>query len=174
MDDHYSQVMDRIKVAEKGGLRSYFGYSSVLDRSAFDIWKKEHGYDNYVLPAGELCHADNVAIEFNFMSRWWGGRVAGLAEKPGGRVMGLLIEIRSEDWPIIEHKEGVITGVSVAIPVVVTKADGQAVHATAFTTNPARISKEGPISDRYLSTWTAGARSAGIPEEFIKGVILTV
>lgn len=170
MDDHYSQVMNRIAAAEKGGTRRYFGYSSVLDLAAFDIWKREHGYDHYALPRGEICHARDATLVFNCNSRWWGGRVAGLVPMPGARVFGMLFEIRTEDWPIIEHKEGAVTGVSVAVPVVVMRADGETFDAIAFTTNPARVSSDGPVSDRYISAWTAGATSAGLPAEYVQEV----
>ncbi len=171
MDGHYEQVQDRIKAATGGEDRWYFGYSSVLDLEAFRVWQEEHGYGDFVLPRGVPGHAQGWALTFNFASRWWGGRVAGLTQAEGERVHGLLYRIRSEDWPIIQHKEGVITGVSVEVPVTVTRPDGSMVTATAFTTNPARVSSDGPVSERYKTAWEKGARAAGLPEDYILKVM---
>lgn len=171
MDGHYEMVQDRIAAAPKGGTRWYFGYSSVLDRAAFRTWQDEHGYGDYVLPEGERARAEGWGLVFDFASRWWGGRVAGLAPVAGEIAHGLLFEIRSEDWPIIQHKEGVITGVSVEVPVTVTRADGSSVEATAFTTTPARASTSGPVSDRYKAAWEKGARAAGLPDDYIAKVL---
>lgn len=154
--------MNRINAAEKGATRLYFGYSSVLDREAFDVWKAEHGYTDFVLPQGKHAVLEDYALDFNLPSRWWGGRVAGLVPKEGSAVHGLLYEIRSEDWPIIEHKEGQVTGLSVEIETPI---------GAAFTSNPARVSHEGPISGRYLDAWAKGARAAGLPEDYVSRIL---
>lgn len=171
MDGHYDQVMDRIKTARTGEERWYFGYSSVLDREAFRVWQEEHGYGEFSLPAGEPGLAEGWALSFNFASRWWGGRVAGLEHAAGEIVHGLLYRIRSEDWPIIQHKEGVITGVSIEMPLTVTRPDGARIEATAFTTNPTRVSTSGPVSERYKAAWEKGARGARLPEDYILKVM---
>jgi cation transport regulator ChaC len=171
MDGHYQMVMEKIAEAPHGCTRWYFGYSSVLDPAAFETWKGEHGYTDFKLPEGERVEARGMTIDFDFPSRWWGGRAAGLASRPDGIVHGILISIRTEDWPIIQHKEGVITGASVEVPVTVTRGDGSTVEATAFTTNPSRRSHDGPISARFLAAWEQGARSRGLPENYIGKVV---
>jgi gamma-glutamylcyclotransferase len=170
MDSHYQMVMDKIAEAPQGGTRWYFGYSSVMDPDAFAAWQAEHGYSDFKLAAGERAEIRGMAIDFDFPSRWWGGRAAGLAPQTDGVVHGILIPIRSEDWPIIQHKEGVITGASVEIPVTVTRADGTTVDAPAFPTNPSRRSHDGPVSARFLAAWEQGARLRGLPEEYIAKV----
>lgn len=171
MDGHYKMVMDKIAIAPKGEVRWYFGYSSVLDLEAFAQWQAEHGYADFVLPDGERAEAKGVALDFDFPSRWWGGRVPGITPREGDAVLGILIPIRTEEWPIIQHKEGVITGASVETDVAVTRSDGSIVTATAFTTNPDRASHDGPVSVRFLAAWARGARSRQLPESYIDRVV---
>ncbi len=71
-----------------------------------------------------------------------------------------------EDWPIVQHKEGAITGMSVERPVGVL-AGGERLEATAFTTNPERASLEGPVSPRFVEALVRGARAAGLPGPYV-------
>src|SRR4051812_23680346 len=109
MDSHHDQVMKAREAAPREGTRRYFAYSTILDRAAFVEWKQQHGYDFFQLPDGDLAEAVNVDLVYDFPSRWWGGRVAGLADKPGTSVFGRVYEIAHPDWPIIQHKEGAVT-----------------------------------------------------------------
>lgn len=166
MDAHYEQVMKARAAAEGAPSRLYFGYSTVLDRAAFDEWKAQHGYDAFVLPQGRLAEARDVDLTCDFPSRWWGGRVAGLVDHPGSKVLGVLFEIAGVDWPIVQHKEGAVTGMSVEREVRVV-VDGKELVATAFTTNPARKSSDGPVSARFVEALVRGARSAGLPASYV-------
>lgn len=168
MDSHYDQVMK--KRSEAGGApRLYFAYSTILDREAFLEWRGQHGYDFFDLPEGTLAEARDVRLVYDFPSRWWGGRVAGLADAPGSVIHGKLFEIRAEDWPIIQHKEGAVTGMSVEREVTVTPAGGGApITATAFTTHPRRASAEGEVSQRFVEALVRGARSAGLPQAYVE------
>ena len=116
MDSHYDQVM-KARAAAGQGTRLYFAYSTILDREAFLEWRGQHSYDSFDLPQGELAEALDVALAYDFPSRWWGGRVAGLVDQPGAKVFGRVFEISLQDWPIISHKEGGVTGMSVERPV---------------------------------------------------------
>lgn len=165
MDSHYDQVM-KARAAAGQGTRLYFAYSTVLDREAFVEWRSQHSYDSFDLPAGALAEAVNLALTYDFPSRWWGGRVAGLVDKPGASVFGRLFEISEKDWPIVSHKEGGVTQMSVERPVQV-RVDGKLLEATAFTTNPARASSDGPVSPRFVEALVRGATSAGLPAEWI-------
>jgi hypothetical protein len=166
MDAHFDQVMEARRQAGEG-LRLYFGYSTVLDREAFEAWRGQHGYDFFQLPAGRLAEARGVGLVYDFPSRWWGGRVAGLADAPGGSVWGLVFEIAEKDWPIIQHKEGGVTGMSVERPVRLEVA-GQILEATAFTTNPLRASSEGEVSERFVTALVRGATAAGLPAPWVQ------
>lgn len=166
MDAHYSKVMKAREAIQENGTRLYFAYSGVLDREAFEIWIEEHSYQFFQLPEGKIAEAKGVDLIFDFPSRWWGGRVAGLIEKEGASVFGRLFEIPAKEWPIVQHKEGVVTGMSVERTIKVT-VDGKEVEATAFVTAPERRSLDGPISERYLEALARGAKQSGLPEHYI-------
>jgi hypothetical protein len=166
MDNHHKMVADARARAADAPARAYFGYATVLDRAAFDDWRLQHGYGDFSLPAGALAEALDVDLVFDFPSRFWGGRVAGLADRPGASVFGLLFDIAGPDWPIIEHKEGAVTGMCVAREVRV-RTGGVERTATAFTTHPARASTAGPIAAGYVAALVRGAEAAGLPAEYV-------
>lgn len=165
MDSHHEQVM-KARAAAEGGTRLYFGYSTVLDPEAFAAWRDQHGYDFFSLPEGKLGEALDTTLVFDFPSRFWGGRVAGLAPKPGETVHGRVYEIGAKDWPIVQHKEGGVTGMAVEAPVKV-RIGGEVVEATAFVTNPARRSSDGPVSAQFVQALVRGAKASGLPEAWL-------
>jgi hypothetical protein len=165
MDAHYDQVM-KAREQSGSGVRRYFAYSTVLDRAAFEEWRGQHGYDFFSLPEGDVAEALDVGLVYDFPSRWWGGRVAGLQDQPGSRIFGKLFEIAEKDWPIIQHKEGFVTHMCGERTVRVKVGD-QLLEATAFTTRPERMSSDGPVSARFVQALVRGARSAGLPEDYV-------
>ena len=166
MDSHYEQVMAAREKLADGPPRAYFAYSTVLDPAAFEEWRQQHGYDFFRLPPGECCEALDLGLVYDFPSRWWGGRVAGLEDRPGSVVHGVLFEIAQRDWPVVQHKEGLITRMGVEREVRVRTASGERI-ATAFTTAPGRRSSDGPVSARFVEALLRGARAAGLPEAWI-------
>lgn len=169
MDAHYGKVMQARDQITDTGKRLYFAYSGVLDRQAFEMWAEEHSYQFFKLPEGQVAEAKNVDLIFDFPSRWWGGRVAGLTQKDGASVFGRLFEIPAKEWPIIQHKEGVVTGMSIEVDIKVNVGD-QEFEATAFVTSPNRRSLDGPVSDRYLEALVRGAREAGLPANYVASI----
>jgi gamma-glutamylcyclotransferase len=167
MDSHYDQVQQLRAQAKDQPPRLYFAYSTILDRAAFDQWRGEHGYQGFELPPGQTAEALDVGLVYDFPSRWWGGRVAGLEAAPGSKVHGVLFEIAGADWPIVQHKEGAVTGMCVEREVRV-QAGGTERMATAFTTNPARARRDGPVSERFVEALERGARAAGLPEAWLR------
>ncbi len=162
--------MNARDAVQDGPERLYFGYGTILDRPAFEEWRAEHAYQFFDLPQGELAEATDVGLTFDFPSRWWGGRVAGLADRPGGQVFGHLYRIAAKDWPIIQHKEGAVTGMCIERSVRVRSASLGEVTATAFTTNPSRRSLDGPVSPRFLEALERGGRAAGLPEAYLSAL----
>jgi len=169
MDSHYEQVMKQRAEQQEAPVRLYFAYSTVLDRSAFEQWRSEHGYGFFTLPEGKLAEALDVDLVYDFPSRWWGGRVAGLADRKGASVFGRVMEIAGKDWPIIQHKEGAITGMCVEREVTV-RCEGREQKATAFTTRPERASLEGPVSARFVEVLLRGAKAAGLPDSYLEAI----
>ena len=171
MDGHHEIVMKARAAAEAAGTppRHYFAYSTILDRAALTEWQTQHGYASFTLPAGDLAVAQDLALIYDFPSRWWGGRVAGLVDRPGSVVHGRLFTISGADWPIVQHKEGAITAMSVERPVRVRTAAGD-VDAIAFTTAPNRARTDGPVSDRFVEALIRGARAAGLPEDYVNSL----
>lgn len=166
MDNHHKIVADARARSAGAPSRLYFGYSTVLDRQAFEEWRDQHEYGDFALPVGVLAEALDVDLVFDFPSRFWGGRVAGLVDRPGVSVFGRLFEIAGADFPIIEHKEGAVTGMCIARDVRVRVGD--ALHtATAFTTNPTRIAHSGPVSQPFVAALIRGAEAAGLPVDYV-------
>ena len=166
MDAHYDQVMKARERASSTGTRLYFGYSTVLDRPAFEEWRRQHAYEFFDLPKGEVGEGLDLGLVYDFASRWWGGRVAGLVDAAGGAVFGRLFEIAEKDWPIIQHKEGFVTHMCVERPVRVRVGD-EVLTATAFTTASDCRRSDGEVSVRFVEALVRGARSAGLPESYV-------
>ncbi len=166
MDSHYHKVMKDRSAIKGHGIRLYFAYSGVLDRQAFEAWREEHSYQFFQLPAGQVAEAKDVDLVFDFPSRWWGGRVAGLVDKSNSSIFGRLFEIPAVDWPVIQHKEGVVTGMSIERPLKVI-ANAKTYDATAFVTSPDRASIHGEVSKRFVEALISGAKQAELPDSYI-------
>jgi len=107
-----------------------------------------------------------VDLVYDFPSRWWGGRVAGLVDQHGASIHGLVFEIPGKDWAIIQHKEGAVTGMCVERTVRV-RMNGEEKEAIAFTTNPRRATSEGSVSQRFFDALVRGAESARLPADYV-------
>ena len=109
MDSHYDQVMKARSTADTAASKLYFAYSTILDRAAFEEWRGQHSYDFFELPEGKLAEALDVDLVYDFPSRWWGGRVAGLKDAPGTSVHGRLTT--SLAWAItFDYDQSLVTG----------------------------------------------------------------
>ena len=93
--------------------------------------------------------------------------MAGLTDAAGKSVYGRLFEIGGKDWPIIQHKEGAVTGMCVE-RLVRVRVEGQELQATAFVTSSKRASTEGPVSQRFIEALVRGAESAGLPAAYVE------
>lgn len=167
MDAHYQKVMQARQAADAATRRLYFGYSTILDRPAFEEWRSHHSYEFFQLPEGQVAEALDVELVFDCPSRWWGGRVAGLADKPGASVYGRVFEIAGNDWPIVQHKEGAVTGLTTEKEITVRIGDQRA-KATAFVTSQGRRSEQGPVSPAFLEALVRGAKASELPAAYVQ------
>ena len=167
MDNHHKIVAAARERDAAAPTRRYFAYSTILDRHAFEEWRAQHGYADFVLPDGAVVEALDLDVVYDFPSRFWGGRVAGLTDKAGSSVFGRLFEIAGKDWAVVEHKEGAVTGMCVPREVRVRTPAGEVVTATAFTTRPDRASTQGPVSAPFVAALVRGAESAGLPPAYV-------
>ena len=145
----------------------YFAYGSALSKRHIGEWAAEHGVDARLFARGQPAALRGYRLVFDVESRFWGGRVADLAEDKDGVVHGVLFEIPPPARDAIARKEGVPTGLSQEIEVTVETADGS-VAAKAFVAKPEKRGSEGPASGRLLEYLIEGAQERGLPESWVE------
>src|SRR5881628_309278 len=121
----------------------YFAYGSALSKRHIGEWAAEHGVDARLFARGTPALLRGYRLVFDVESRFWGGRVANLAEDKDGAVHGVLFEIPPPARDAVYRKEGVATGLSQEIDVSVDTADGS-VAAKAFVARPEKRGEAGP------------------------------
>jgi gamma-glutamylcyclotransferase len=145
----------------------YFAYGSALSRRHIGEWAAEHGVDARLFARGVPAVLRGYRLVFDVESRFWGGRVADLAEDKDGAVHGVLFEIPVPAKEAVLRKEGVPTGLSEEIDVSVS-AEGKTVAAKAFVARPERRSEPGPASGRLLAYLIEGAQERGLPATWVE------
>jgi gamma-glutamylcyclotransferase len=147
---------------------TWFVYGSSLDRAAFTEWAQAHGYAVPDFTRARPARLSGWRLAFDVLSRHWGGAVASLAEAPGQFVEGLAVPMSGAARGLVEHKEGVVSGLSVAVEVTLQPTDGGApVPAVAFRAAPGRrLPAEAPPAPAYLAVMVTGAREAGLSAEW--------
>lgn len=160
------------KAHEAGAGEAGFGwfiYGSSLDADAFAAWAKEHGYTPPDLATGKPARLADYALSFEVMSRFWGGAVASLQPQSGAFVEGLLLPMPKEAKGLVEHKEGVISGLFEGLRVRVTPlAGGAAEDAWAFVAAPdRRLPKPAEPARRFVETVLAGGRKVGLSQPYL-------
>ena len=144
----------------------YFAYGSALSRRHIGEWAAEHGVDARLFARGAPAVLRGYRLVFDVESRFWGGRVADLAEDKDGVVHGVLFDIPVPAHDAILRKEGVATGLSQEIDVTV-EAEGKKIAAKAFVAKPEKRSEPGPASGRLLAYLIEGARERGLPQSWV-------
>lgn len=156
------------KAHEAGAAETGFGwfiYGSSLDGDAFAGWCKEHGYVCPDLASAIPVRLSGYALSFDVLSRFWGGAVASLRPEPGAAVEGVLLRLPKEAKGLVEHKEGVISGLYEPLAVRVTPLDGSGPEeaALAYVSSPARrLPAPTTPSERFVRTLLAGAERRGL------------
>lgn len=144
----------------------YFAYGSALSKRHIGEWAAEHGVDARLFARGVPAVLRGYRLSFDVESRFWGGRVADLAEDKDAAVHGVLFEIPPPAKDAVLRKEGVPTGLSQEVDVTV-ECEGSAVAAHAFVARPEKRAGEGPPSGRLLTFLVEGAQERGLPAEWI-------
>ncbi len=145
----------------------YFAYGSALSRRHIGEWAAEHGVDARLFARGAPAVLRGYRLVFDVESRFWGGKVANLAEDKDGVVHGVLFEIPPPAKDAVLRKEGVATGLSQEIDVTV-EAEGKPVAAKAFIAKPEKRSEPGAPSGRLMQYLLEGARERGLPVSWIE------
>jgi gamma-glutamylcyclotransferase len=144
----------------------YFAYGSALSKRHIGEWAAEHGVDARLFARGVPAILRGYRLVFDVESRFWGGRVANLAEDKDGEVHGVLFEIPPPAKDAVLRKEGVATGLSEEIDVSV-EAEGQRIAAKAYVARPEKRGEQGPASGRLLAYLIEGAQDRGLPQTWI-------
>ena len=148
---------------------TWFVYGSSLDRAAFAEWAGSHGYPVPDFAGAVAARLPGYRLAFDVVSRHWGGAVASLTEAPGDQVEGLALPMPAEARGLVEHKEGAVSGLYTAIPVMLEPvAGGPAIPAVAFRAAAGRrLSVEGPPAPAYVEVMLRGARATGLSPGWI-------
>ncbi|HEY6911788.1 MAG TPA: gamma-glutamylcyclotransferase [Myxococcales bacterium] len=144
----------------------YFAYGSALSTRHIGEWAAEHGVDPRLFARGTPAVLRGYRLVFDVESRFWGGRVANLAEDEKGEVHGVLFDIPPAAQEAVLRKEGVATGLSQELDVTVQTGEGP-VGAKAFVARPEKRGAPGPASARLLAYLVEGAKERGLPEKWV-------
>jgi CTP:molybdopterin cytidylyltransferase MocA len=163
-------VVGKAHEAAAGGAFTWFVYGSSLDRGSFESWARDHGYEVPSFAAARPAVLRGFRLAFDVASRSWGGAVASLAESSGDRVEGLAVPMPGLARGLVEHKEGVISGLYTAFPVTVEPvAGGAPLSAIAFrAAESRRLPVEGRPVAAYLEALVRGAKDAGLSPAWIE------
>ena len=145
----------------------YFAYGSAISKRHIGEWAAEHGVDARLFARGAPAVLRGYRLVFDVESRFWGGRVANLAEDKDGTVHGVLFEVPPPARDAILRKEGVPTGLSQERDVTV-EVDGKPTQAKAFVAKPEKRGEAGPASGRLLAYLIEGAQERGLPSEWVE------
>src|SRR3954463_13806993 len=144
----------------------YFAYGSALSKRHIGEWAAEHGVDARLFARGTPALLRGYRLGFGGGSRFWGGRVANLAEDKDGEVHGVLFDVPPAAQEAVLRKEGVATGLSQELDVTVQTGEGP-VAAKAIVARPEKRGSPGPPSARLLAYLVEGARERGLPESWV-------
>jgi gamma-glutamylcyclotransferase (GGCT)/AIG2-like uncharacterized protein YtfP len=137
----------------------YFSYGSFLDSETLRRHCPGATFvDRAVLP--------NFEVQFNFMSRTYGGGVTGVEPSPGRLARGVLYEVPEEEMAHLDIVEAVSEGLYYRQTVLVVDESGRIREAETYRTTRPR----GPFKPtrRYLGLMVKGAREHGLDPDYIR------
>ncbi len=136
----------------------YFTYGSFMD---IDNLRKHAPSAKFV------CKAliPNWEVQFNYYSKNYRGGVTGIEPALNRLVRGAVYEIPPDEMEHLDNIEGIPQGTYYRHPIMVVSEAGEPMLAHVYrTTNP-----RGPFkpTERYLRYMVDGAKSLGLPPEYI-------
>jgi len=137
----------------------YFSYGSFLDSETLKRHCPKSVYKG-------KAFLPNWEVQFNFMSRTYGGGVTGIEPAAAKLVRGVLYEVNDEELLHLDSIEGVPDGIYFRQTIYVVDESGKAVKAATYrTTNP-----KGPFkpTQRYVGLMIDGAKEHGLEPDYIK------
>jgi gamma-glutamylcyclotransferase (GGCT)/AIG2-like uncharacterized protein YtfP len=137
----------------------YFSYGSFLDPETLRKHCPSARFaTRAVLP--------NFEVQFNFMSKTYGGGVTGVEPAPGKAARGIVYDVSTEEMEYLDTIEGVPEGIYYRQKVLVLDERGKLLEADTYrTTDP-----KGPYTPtrRYLGLMINGAKEHGLDPDYIK------
>ena len=142
---------------------TYFAYGSNLDLEQMRRRCPAHRVVGNASLAGHR-------LRFQGEGEDWGCPVATIVPDPAGTVWGVVFDLTAEDFRVLDDYEGCRgdddpTSLYVRREYEVRFDDGRAVTAIAYLM---RERPEGMPSKKYLAAITRGARSHGLPADYIE------
>jgi gamma-glutamylcyclotransferase (GGCT)/AIG2-like uncharacterized protein YtfP len=136
----------------------YFSYGSFLDSETL----RRHCPGARFVARALL---PNFEVQFNFLSRTYGGGVTGVEPTPGRLARGILYEAPEEEMARLDTVEAVPEGLYYRQTVLVVDESGRILEAETYRTTRPR----GPFrpSRRYLDLMVKGAREHGLDPDYI-------
>jgi gamma-glutamylcyclotransferase (GGCT)/AIG2-like uncharacterized protein YtfP len=136
----------------------YFSYGSFLDSETL----RRHCPGARFVARALL---PNFEVQFNFLSRTYGGGVTGVEPAPGRLARGILYEAPEEEMARLDTVEAVPEGLYYRQTVLVVDETGRIHEAETYRTTRPR----GPFrpTRRYLDLMVKGAREHGLDPDYI-------
>ncbi len=137
----------------------YFSYGSFLDSETL----KRHCPGARFVSRAIL---PNFEVQFNFMSRTYGGGVTGVEPAPGKMARGVVYDVMLKEMEHLDEVEGVPERIYYRQMVFVVDENGNLLEAQTYrTTDP-----QGPFkpTKRYLALMVKGAKEHGLDHEYIE------
>ncbi len=137
----------------------YFSYGSFLDSETL---RRHCPGARFVVKAV----LPNFEVQFNYMSRTYGGGVTGVEPAPGRKAQGVVYEVSPEEMEHLDVVEAVPEGYYYRQTVLIVDDGGNLLEAETYrTTNPG-----GPFkpTKRYVALMVKGAREHGMDPDYIR------
>jgi len=137
----------------------YFSYGSFLDSETL----RRHCPRAKFVARATL---PNFEVQFNYLSKTYGGGVTGVEPAPGKVARGVVYEVPPDEMEHLDVVEAVPQGFYYRQKVLAVDEEGKLLEVETYrTTNP-----KGPFTPtrRYLGLMVKGAKEHGLDPEYIR------